>query len=111
MMHDGDAAERRTSKFFISRPTFSCNIVPSTHLINMSAERTSLIDVSYTGSDDIASQMSGMLGKVILGLQIVAAVVIFLLFSYDSVDEFTTQKYIIFRDIMVMLLLGFGYRK
>lgn len=75
----------------------------------MSTEKTSLLDVDYSGTDDIAAQMSGLLGKVIFGVQVVAAAVIFLFFSYDSVDEFTTQKYIIFRDIMVMLLLGFGY--
>eukprot|EP00979_Chaetoceros_neogracilis_P015284 scaffold5648_cov279-Chaetoceros_neogracile.AAC.3 len=44
-----------------------------------------------------------------MAVQVAAAAVIFLLFSYDSVDKFTTQQYIIFRDIMVMLLLGFGY--
>lgn len=80
-------------------------------VVKMSTEKTSLLNVNYAGTDDIAAQMSGLLGKVILGVQVVAAAVIFLFFSYDSVDEFTTQKYIIFRDIMVMLLLGFGYRK
>ena len=30
-------------------------------------------------------------------------------FEYGSVDDFTQAKYTIFRDIMVMLLLGFGY--
>jgi hypothetical protein len=55
--------------------------------------------------------MSGLLGKVIAAVQIVAFAVIFILFRYDDVDEFTTEKYIIFRDIMVMLLLGFGYCK
>ena len=59
----------------------------------------------------IAQSMSGMLGSVILVVQVVAAAVIFLLFSYGKTEDFTTQQYIIFRDIMVMLLLGFGYRK
>jgi hypothetical protein len=77
----------------------------------MSTEKISLLNLSNTGSADIAYQMSGMLGKVIMAVQVAAAAVIFLLFSYDSVDKFTTQQYIIFRDIMVMLLLGFGYRK
>ena len=59
----------------------------------------------------IAQSMSGMLGSVILVVQVFAAAVIFLLFSYGKTEDFTTQQYIIFRDIMVMLLLGFGYRK
>jgi len=56
-----------------------------------------------------ASAASSTLGMVIGGLQIVALVILMVLFSYGSVDDFTTEKYIIFRDIMVMLLLGFGY--
>lgn len=75
----------------------------------MASEEASLLKVNYSGTDDIASQMSGLLGKVIAAVQIVAFAVIFILFRYDDVDEFTTEKYIIFRDIMVMLLLGFGY--
>eukprot|EP00557_Chaetoceros_sp_GSL56_P005444 CAMPEP_0176490952 /NCGR_PEP_ID=MMETSP0200_2-20121128/8159_1 /TAXON_ID=947934 /ORGANISM="Chaetoceros sp., Strain GSL56" /LENGTH=424 /DNA_ID=CAMNT_0017888321 /DNA_START=134 /DNA_END=1408 /DNA_ORIENTATION=- len=58
---------------------------------------------------DIASQLSASLGKVILVTQVVVAVVLFVLFQYDSTDVYSTQKYIVFRDIMVMLLLGFGY--
>lgn len=77
----------------------------------MASEEASLLKVNYSGTDDIASQMSGLFGKVIAAVQIVAFAVIFILFRYDDVDEFTTEKYIIFRDIMVMLLLGFGYRK
>eukprot|EP00979_Chaetoceros_neogracilis_P000074 scaffold18_cov238-Chaetoceros_neogracile.AAC.1 len=57
----------------------------------------------------INQSMSGKLGGVILLVQAVAAAVIFLLFSYGRPEDFTTQQYIIFRDIMVMLLLGFGY--
>jgi len=75
----------------------------------MASEEASLLKVNYSGTDDIASQMSGLFGKVIAAVQIVAFAVIFILFRYDDVDEFTTEKYIIFRDIMVMLLLGFGY--
>ena len=59
----------------------------------------------------MASQMSGMLSTVIAAVQVVVAVGLFSLFDYDDVSAFTTQKYIIFRDIMVMLLLGFGYCK
>jgi len=58
-----------------------------------------------------AESLSGMLGFVILVVQVVAAGALFYLFDYGSVDDFTTQQYIVFRDIMVMLLLGFGYRK
>lgn len=75
----------------------------------MASEKTSLIAVSYNGPDDIAAQMSGLLGKIILGLQVAAAVVLFLMFDYGEIDGFTEGKYMIFRDIMVMLLLGFGY--
>jgi ammonium transporter Rh len=75
----------------------------------MSGEKKSLLPVTSSGMADIASEMSGLLGTVIGVVQVVAAVVIFLLFSYDDVDAYTTQKYIVFRDIMVMLLLGFGY--
>jgi hypothetical protein len=70
-------------------------------------EETGLLN----GSKDskIALSMSGPLGMTIGGLQVVALAVIMGLFSYDSVDAYTTEKYIIFRDIMVMLLLGFGF--
>ena len=78
----------------------------------MPSEKSSLLpSVDYSGSVDVAAQLSGMLGQTIAVVQIIAAVVFLLLFSYDSVDNFTTEKYIIFRDIMVMLLLGFGYCK
>ena len=60
---------------------------------------------------DVASQLSSSLGKVILATQVVAAVVLLLFFQYDSSEFYSTQKYIVFRDIMVMLLLGFGYCK
>lgn len=76
----------------------------------MPSEKSSLLPtVDYSGSVDVAAQLSGMLGQTIAVVQIIAAVVFLLLFSYDSVDNFSTEKYIIFRDIMVMLLLGFGY--
>jgi membrane-associated protease RseP (regulator of RpoE activity) len=59
----------------------------------------------------IAQSQSGMLGTVIFVVQCLAAIIISIYFDYGTVDEFTTEKYIIFRDIMVMLLLGFGYCK
>lgn len=59
----------------------------------------------------IAQSMSGTLGLVILMVQLIAVIVVWVKFGYSSVDKFTTEKYIIFRDIMVMLLLGFGYCK
>jgi hypothetical protein len=77
----------------------------------MASESSSLIKIGYNGADDIASKMSGMLGTVIAAVQIAAFIIIFVFFRYDDVDQFTTEKYIIFRDIMVMLLLGFGYCK
>ncbi len=72
-------------------------------------EKTSLLGGNYKGMEDIASSLSGSLGTVILAIQVAAAAILFTLFSYDAVDEFTSDKYMIFRDIMVMLLLGFGY--
>ena len=83
---------------------------------DMEDEEAPLIAKSDEGEaplDDgkIAESMSSDLGLVILLVQVVAAVGIFKHFDYGEVDEFTTQKYIIFRDVMVMLLLGFGYCK
>ena len=75
-------------------------------LIEPVKEESSIID-----EHAIAQSMSGMLGSVILAVQVVAAAAFFLMFSYGKTEDFTTQQYIIFRDIMVMLLLGFGYRK
>jgi len=46
---------------------------------------------------------------VLIAVQAFAALVLFNSFEYGPVDEFATPKYIVFRDIMVMLLLGFGY--
>ena len=69
-------------------------------------EETILID-----DGTIARSESGMLGNVIFVVQCLAAIIISMYFDYGAVDEFTTEKYIIFRDIMVMLLLGFGYCK
>lgn len=60
-------------------------------------------------NNGIAASMSFGLGSVIGGLQVVALAVMLALFKYESVDEFSTEKYIAFRDIMIMLLLGFGY--
>ncbi len=70
-------------------------------------EETGLIGGKSTS--DIAASMTGPLGATIGGLQVLAVAIIFSFFSYGDVDEFTTEKYVIFRDIMVMLLLGFGY--
>jgi len=58
---------------------------------------------------DAASSMSGKIGITIAAVQVIFAVFLSLFFSYADVGEYTTEKYIIFRDIMVMLLLGFGY--
>lgn len=72
-------------------------------------EKTSLLGGKYRGMEDIASSMSGTLGLVILAIQIATAVVLYTMFSYDAVSAYDSDKYMIFRDIMVMLLLGFGY--
>ena len=74
-------------------------------------EKTSLLGGNYKGVEDIASSLSGKLGINILVIQLVAAVLLYTLFSYDAVSAYDSDKYMIFRDIMVMLLLGFGYCK
>jgi len=56
-----------------------------------------------------ASTMSRALGLVISTLQVLVTIVLLFKFQYGNVEEYSTQKYIVFRDIMVMLLLGFGY--
>lgn len=60
-------------------------------------------------SSNLAASMQGPLGLTIGGLQVIALAILLSMFSYGEVEEFATEKYIIFRDIMVMLLLGFGY--
>ena len=42
-------------------------------------------------------------------LQVLLLVVFFTCTSAPEDDDFTTAKYLVFRDIMVMLLLGFGF--
>jgi len=56
-----------------------------------------------------AFSMSRSVGITIAVVQVVFAVLLSLFFGYADVGEYTVEKYIIFRDIMVMLLLGFGY--
>jgi len=69
----------------------------------MPGEESSLLN------NGVAPSMSGTVGTVIASVQVTFAVILALFFSYADVGEYTTEKYIIFRDIMVMLLLGFGY--
>jgi ammonium transporter Rh len=49
------------------------------------------------------------LSFILFVIQGFVALVLFSNFDYGDLDVFATSKYIIFRDIMVMLLLGFGY--
>lgn len=70
-------------------------------------EETGLI--SGSTSSNVAASNSSSLGMVIGGFQVVVLAVLMGLFTYGDVTEYTTEKYIIFRDIMVMLLLGFGF--
>jgi ammonium transporter Rh len=72
--------------------------------LEMATEETGLL-----GGKDVAASMSGPLGTIIVGVQVVVAVLLFLFFDYASAEEFDQNEYMIFRDIMVMLLLGFGY--
>lgn len=58
---------------------------------------------------DTASSMSSAVGITIAAVQVIFAGFLTFYVSYADVNEFTTVKYVIFRDIMVMLLLGFGY--
>jgi len=60
-------------------------------------------------SDEAASSMSLMIGQIIFLVQVGVGTSLFLLYDYGSVDDFSMKKYSTFRDIMVMLLLGFGY--
>ena len=76
--------------------------------MDVTNEESGLIS-NNNASTNLAASMSGPLGFIIAGLQVVALAMIMSLYSYGDVEEFTTEKYIIFRDIMVMLLLGFGY--
>ena len=73
------------------------------------SESTPLIKPLYTGIDDAAAKSSSAIGTILGGLQIVAFVIFLLFFRYGTDDESGYAKYMIFRDIMVMLLLGFGY--
>mmetsp|Transcript_16462 Transcript_16462/g.24020 ORF Transcript_16462/g.24020 Transcript_16462/m.24020 type:complete len:515 (+) Transcript_16462:14-1558(+) len=59
-------------------------------------------------SGKIASTMSDGLGMTILIIQVVMVMVI-KTGEYGSLSDFSMKQYSIFRDIMVMLLLGFGY--
>lgn len=78
---------------------------------DLTNEKTSLLGGDYYGVEDIAASLSKQLGQIILVIQIAAAAVVFTLFSYEDVSDYDQNKYMIFRDIMVMLLLGFGYCK
>ncbi len=60
---------------------------------------------------NIASTMSPMLGLVILLIQILTVGFIFTHFDNGSDSDFNRKQYVAFRDVMVMLLLGFGYCK
>ena len=49
------------------------------------------------------------LSFVLVVFQALVCMILYHGFEYDSLDNFTMDKYVIYRDIMVMLLLGFGY--
>lgn len=49
------------------------------------------------------------LSFILVTLQIVVVMVLYSGFTYGDLQNFTINQYIIYRDIMVMLLLGFGY--
>ena len=72
-------------------------------------ENLPLINPSVDKADDIAKESSKSIGFLIGGVQIVALLYLLIFSKYADVEEYSTQQYIIFRDIMVMLLLGFGY--
>jgi len=56
-----------------------------------------------------AKSMSSGLTNLILGINIVFAIFIGRYATYEDASEYTADQYMVFRDIMVMLLLGFGY--
>ena len=72
-------------------------------------ENLPLLNPSVAKADDIAKESSSSVGYLIGGVQILTLLYLFFFSSYADVDAFTTPQYVIFRDIMVMLLLGFGY--
>ena len=106
---------KETAAILSRAPPGGLEIVASydeeTLLLPENVEKGGSESASYFDDGLIAESMSGMLGLVIAAVQVVAAAAIFMYFDYGEVGDFTTQQYIIFRDIMVMLLLGFGYRK
>jgi ammonium transporter Rh len=72
-------------------------------------ENLPLLNPSVAKADDIAKESSGSVGYLIGGVQVLALLYLFFYSGYADVEEYSPQQYIIFRDIMVMLLLGFGY--
>eukprot|EP00934_Nitzschia_sp_Nitz4_P003452 Nitzschia sp. Nitz4//scaffold419_size8899//2837//4199//NITZ4_009109-RA/size8899-snap-gene-0.0-mRNA-1//-1//CDS//3329551391//3442//frame0 len=72
-------------------------------------ENTGLLGTKFAAEVDLAAASSKTFGMVVLGVEVVVVLALLFMFDYGNVDDFTTQKYIIVRDIMVMLLLGFGY--
>ena len=76
------------------------------------SEETPLV-VSTKGSNgsgpfDLAKESSGLLTSLLGSIQ--AGIIVFFIFGTTySEDDYSPSEYMIFRDIMVMLLLGFGF--
>jgi ammonium transporter Rh len=65
-------------------------------------------NLSGAHGEDLARLNSGLLTTLLGSVQ--AGILVFFIFGTTySKDDYSTSEYMIFRDIMVMLLLGFGY--
>ncbi|KAL3902553.1 MAG: hypothetical protein SGILL_010785 [Bacillariaceae sp.] len=72
------------------------------------SEETPLVTTSNGGHVDLAKESSGLLTTLLGCIQ--AGIILFFIFGTTySKDNYSPSEYMIFRDIMVMLLLGFGF--
>jgi hypothetical protein len=85
----------------------------------MSSETTPLVATTTTVADDLHQQTHATTGPALASqkrwttlfgyLQLILLVFFFSATKLQYEEKYSTEEYIIFRDIMVMLLLGFGY--
>lgn len=77
----------------------------------MSSESTPLVSFGTPG--DIAPRtaldQSSTALSILAAIQVVLVLFLSLSATYDEVHDYSPAEYVVFRDIMVMLLLGFGF--
>ncbi len=76
----------------------------------MATEATSLLDSKSENDHDDSPAMKST--KLVTGIFLVAQIILIPFFVFGttySSEDYSTKEYIAFRDIMAMLLLGFGY--